>query len=192
MKEVQSLTTVEEIRAFVDPFRLDILRTYYNLGKPATVKQIADEMNEVPSKIHYHVKKLEKVNILKLHHTEEIKGIIAKYYLPTAKSYETKKKDDNDPELFLSEAQQMVENVMDTYKKKIFDIIKDKYVRICYQNLYLTDDELEEFTVMVESFIDSHNTKRDKANIKKHPVFFSIIGNKFRNNTSTISITEDQ
>ena len=43
-----------------------IMKQYYKLGKPATVKQIADEMNEVPAKVHYHVKKLESVGILKL------------------------------------------------------------------------------------------------------------------------------
>ena len=84
----------------------------------------------------------------------------------------------------------MIENVMDTYKKQIFDIIKDKYVRICYQNIYLTDDELEDFMEMVQSFIDSHKVKRDKANIKKHPVFFSIIGNEQKNDSSSITIEE--
>ena len=126
VEELKYLKTVEEIRAFMDPFRLDILRKFYSLGKPATVKQIADEMNEVPSKIHYHVKKLEKFNILELHHTEEIKGIIAKFYLPTAKSFQTIQRDDKlDPKIYLSEAQQLACNVIDGFKKNITNIIKE-------------------------------------------------------------------
>lgn len=58
------------------------------MKKPATVKQIADKLGEVPANIHYHVKKLEKSNIVSLDHTEEIRGIIAKYYKPTAERFE--------------------------------------------------------------------------------------------------------
>ncbi len=40
-------------------------------------------MGEVPAKVHYHVKKLESAGILKLQHTKEINGIVAKFYQPT-------------------------------------------------------------------------------------------------------------
>ena len=78
---------MKEIKAFSDPYRMMIMKQYYKLARPATVKQIADEMGEVPAKVHYHVKKLESVGILKLKHTKEINGIIAKFYEPTAQTF---------------------------------------------------------------------------------------------------------
>lgn len=32
--------------------------------EPLTVKQLADRLGEVPSKVHYHVKELERIGVL--------------------------------------------------------------------------------------------------------------------------------
>lgn len=88
MKDTMLLTELSAIKAYSDPYKIKILQTYYKLNQPATVKQIADYMGEVPAKVHYHVKKLEAVGILKLMHTREINGITAKYYQPMAKHFD--------------------------------------------------------------------------------------------------------
>ncbi len=88
MKERMILTDIKAIKAYSEPYKLMILQMYYQMHRPATVKQIADEMQEVPAKVHYHVKKLEAAGILKLVYTRDINGIIAKYFEPTAKHYE--------------------------------------------------------------------------------------------------------
>ena len=80
MDKVKVLRSLEEVKALSDPYRFKILNCFYEMKKPATVKQIADKLGEVPANIHYHVKKLEKFDIVRLHHTEEIRGIVAKYY----------------------------------------------------------------------------------------------------------------
>ena len=87
MKDVKHLKTLEEIRAISDPYRYKILNCFYKIGEPITVKQLADELGEVPAKVHYHVKKMEKAGLLTLVHTKEINGIIAKYYEPTARHF---------------------------------------------------------------------------------------------------------
>lgn len=45
-----------------------------------TVKEIADELGEVPAKVYYHVKKLEAIQVLYVEHTRLVNGIVAKYY----------------------------------------------------------------------------------------------------------------
>jgi Predicted transcriptional regulators len=90
MEETKELNTVEEIKVLSDPFRYKILNCFYKVGVPSTVKQIADNLGEVPAKVHYHVKKMEKTGILILTHTKEVNGIVAKYYEPTAKRFEIK------------------------------------------------------------------------------------------------------
>lgn len=87
MKNVKVLTTLDEIKSFSDPYRIIIMKHFFRLKRPATVKQIADEMGDVPAKVHYHVKKLVASGLLKLNHTKEINGILAKYYEPTAKMF---------------------------------------------------------------------------------------------------------
>ena len=72
LETVKKLTTVERIRAFSDPYRLQIISTLRNFKRPATVKEISDEMGETPAKVHYHVKKLEKAGILVLVATKYI------------------------------------------------------------------------------------------------------------------------
>lgn len=88
MKERIVISEIKAIKTYSDPYKQMILQTYYNLMRPATVKQVSDIMGEVPAKVYYHVKKLEEYGFLKLCYTRDINGIIAKYYEPTAKCFE--------------------------------------------------------------------------------------------------------
>lgn len=72
--------TDEDIKMAFDPYRKSIIKTVLHSKEPMTVKEIADSLEEVPAKVHYHVKKLEDYGILKLAKTKNINGIIAKYY----------------------------------------------------------------------------------------------------------------
>src|SRR5258708_33674245 len=58
---------------------LELLR-----DQPMTVTQLGELMGEAPSKIHYHVRELEKVGLLELVETREKGGILEKYYQPIA------------------------------------------------------------------------------------------------------------
>lgn len=102
-----------------DPFKYRILMTFYKMEQPATVKQIADAINEVPANVHYHVKKMEQAGILQLIHTKEINGIIAKYYEPTAKTFDircSEELEEPNKKLMLAESQQMVSEVYNSSK----------------------------------------------------------------------------
>src|SRR5258708_15072633 len=58
---------------------LELLR-----DQPMTVTQLGELMGEAPSKIHYHVRELERVGLLELVETREKGGILEKYYQPIA------------------------------------------------------------------------------------------------------------
>ncbi|MDK9711007.1 helix-turn-helix domain-containing protein [Acidaminobacter sp.] len=70
-----------------DPLRLTIFKAFHHLNRPATAKQIADALTLAPAKVHYHVQKLLSIGILELDHTEEINGIIAKFYKTSVDSF---------------------------------------------------------------------------------------------------------
>lgn len=80
--KIKELRTDKEIRIAFDPYRTKIVEQFFiHKGEAMTAKQIADHMEEPPSKINYHIKKLESIDILRKDHTENINGIIAQYYI---------------------------------------------------------------------------------------------------------------
>ncbi|QVK17950.1 helix-turn-helix transcriptional regulator [Mycoplasmatota bacterium] len=185
MLEKKVLKTLEEIKAFSDPYRLSILTTYRNFNRPATVKEIADKLHEVPAKIHYHVKKLEKVEILKLAYTKEINGIIAKYYELTANSYAIHYSENNKElnQIILNEAQRLVENQYENSKQIILNEIANidplsltenndsdsSDIEIVNQNLvYLTEEDIQELKTILERL---GKNKKAKENTKKYHLF---------------------
>lgn len=189
MKDHKVLTTLEEIKALSDPYRLKIITTFRKFGRAATVKEIADKLNETPAKVHYHVKKLEKVDILKLVDTKEINGIIAKYYQPSYEKFIIKY-DENNKELskvFLGETQRVIFNVYDHSKEIILNEIAtadlseiakncddkdDDFVEsIISSTLYLTDKDYNELVELVNKF----SSKDEKGENTKKYHFFNVI-----------------
>ncbi|HEU5367176.1 MAG TPA: helix-turn-helix domain-containing protein [Ktedonobacterales bacterium] len=82
--ETYNLETLEQLRAAADPLRVRIVA---HLSRQAmTVTQLAGVLGEVPAKLHYHVRELEKVGLLKLVETREKGGILEKYYRAVAKT----------------------------------------------------------------------------------------------------------
>jgi len=172
MKNQKTLTTLEEIKAFSDPYRMQILSCIKSLGNSSTVKQIADKMGETPAKIHYHVKKLEKVGILCLDHTEEVNGIIAKYYRITAHKFEIKR-EGIDPAIqkaFLNETQRMISAMYERSKQTIIEQLEkegnssSQFGDIGMTDVYFTESEAQELKDMIHRFYEEHS---DKANPDK-------------------------
>lgn len=185
MEKIKTLATADEIKAFSDPYRLQILYTFKKMGRPATVKQIGDAMGEVPAKVHYHVKKMEKSGVLRLTHTEEINGIIAKYYEPAAESFAIKS-EELDPDvskLVVNEAQKVISSVYDESKKVILEELKTAAHRpkrvtaesIRLSMIYLTDEKARELDKYIEEFLHEYGKKTPKANedtaFRKYHVF---------------------
>ncbi|MTI68490.1 MAG: helix-turn-helix transcriptional regulator [Firmicutes bacterium] len=188
MKKQKILSTLEEIKVFSNPYRLQILNTIKKLNKPATVKQIAEKMKETPAKVHYHVKKLEKVDILHIVDTKEINGIIAKYYNLTAENY-TLDHNETDPEikkLILNEFQRTISSIYDKSKKTILKEIKSEDPNIEKENkiedifsseIYLSNKDANELKKIIQKYVEKNENNPDKENLNKYhlfTVFFSM------------------
>jgi DNA-binding transcriptional ArsR family regulator len=182
MEESKILSTLEEIKAFSEPYRLQILNCFYNIGEPATVKQVADEMGEVPANVHYHVKKLEKTGILKLVFTREINGIVAKYYEPSAKMFNIESKEIGEPILkaVKNETQKLVSNA---YRNSLEAVVRNidnttnskSAFAMSLEELYLTDEEFSEFKIYISDFCNKHNSnKKCGEGSRKFHLFQSI------------------
>lgn len=188
MEEVKLLSTVEEIRALSDPYRYKILNCFYKNGEPITVKQVADELGEVPAKVHYHVKKMEKAGILVLVHTKEINGIVAKYYEPTAKRFNIVGEDVEgmDKSLKLSETLKVISQLYDD-SKNIFlenaslnpypaESKKINRTFVAMENIFLTDEEADNLIKYIHELTEKNNKKQrlQEGNVKEYHCFFGI------------------
>jgi len=181
MEERKVLSTVEEIKAVSDPYRYKILNCFHSVGVPSTVKQIADRMGEVPAKVYYHVKKMEAAGILCLHHTQEVNGIVAKYYELAAATFDIRHEDGSDSSgLFLSEAQQMVSQMYTSSRDLIIETIsKNKGNRekidatLSTQEIYITRDQAKELANFIVKFSDENREKNQECEEKYH-YFFSL------------------
>ncbi|MFS0925587.1 ArsR/SmtB family transcription factor [Enterococcus durans] len=68
----------EQQRVLANPLRSRIVALLFE--KPMTSKQVADLLEKNPGTIYYHIKQLEKNDILEIDHTNTEKGIIEKFY----------------------------------------------------------------------------------------------------------------
>jgi len=175
------LTTLDQIRVYSDPYRIEILFSFKKFDRPATCKEIADSMGEVPAKIYYHIKKMEKAGILKLVYTKNINGIIAKYYEPTAENFvikgEFKGKDSVNTmlgETYLNTLNQIFDKAKSDFLKIIQKSAENHHKGkgvVQYSDLFLTDDEAKE----LHEYIDKIIKERENEKNKNYRVFFSMI-----------------
>jgi len=89
MLEQYEIDSVEQLRAIADILRLriiDLLQSH-----PMTVTQLGEVLATAPAKVHYHVRRLEKVGLLQLVEKREKGGILEKYYQPIAKDISVSK-----------------------------------------------------------------------------------------------------
>jgi len=76
---------LEQLKVLADPFRIKLLERL--VEEALTVKQLAERIDESPAKVHYHVKELERVGLIKLVKTREKGGILEKYYRAVAELF---------------------------------------------------------------------------------------------------------
>ena len=190
LKDNMILKTTEEIKAVSDPYRLKILRVLSSYEEGATASMVAEEMGEVPSKVYYHIKKLEKVGVIEIVKTEVINGIVAKYYKKTADTFsiEGDKEEMNNP-LFLNETYKTIKSVYDesleTTRGAINSGDTSKEITpmiISASDLALTVEEMNELIEYVKTIKNKGSRKKredvekvDEGNVHKVHLLFSIV-----------------
>ena len=183
IEEVRLLETDEEIKIGFNPYKLRIMWIYTRNPEPMTAKQIADEMGEPPSKVHYHIQMLVKHNFLKLIKTKNINGIIAKYYQRVYKSFRMSPKKMDNPILkaFNDDTQVMTYDLQyQRYRKKLlyyfdnhFESGKspDHEYSTIFPTLYMTQKEAEDLSNTFIKLVQNYTIKDDKKDEYK-----SLIG----------------
>lgn len=165
MKKEKILSTLDEIKTISDPFRLKILFLFDEENTPKTVKQMAVKLEEVPSKVHYHVKELERIGVLVIIKTMEKSGIVEKFYLPTAETFKVERSIGSSSEE--TEHMQIGENLFQAMQQDFSRSNKLKKPgengTLNYGLYHLTIEEKEQLALLIREFLENKD-KRDETN----------------------------
>ncbi|MCM3757077.1 winged helix-turn-helix domain-containing protein [Sporosarcina aquimarina] len=82
MKDIKLLTTHEQLKALSDPFKCELLLRL--MERAQTGQQLSEVFELSRARIHYHLKELEKNDLISIVRTEEKNGIVQKFYQATA------------------------------------------------------------------------------------------------------------
>ncbi|MBB4823715.1 DNA-binding transcriptional ArsR family regulator [Sporosarcina luteola] len=85
MENTQFVTTREQLKAISDPLRVQILVLL--IEKEYTGQQLSEVLELPRSKVHYHLKALEKVGFIQLIREEVKGGTVQKFYRAVALSF---------------------------------------------------------------------------------------------------------
>ncbi len=195
----------EEIKIMSDPYRVEIINIMKNHGSPMTVKEIAEKMGEPHGKVYYHIKKFEKIDAVVIHHTKNIKGITAKYYVLNFKeliiSPSTSANSDLSADFAINQSLNMVGSYYDSSKKDFLNFYKklleeskredlspeekskfekkddpNKYGILQNSVLHFTEEEYETFMLDLKSLISKYDNDDTTKPYKKN-FFFTLYSN---------------
>lgn len=75
--------SVADLRALAHPLRLRIMELFAEM--PRTTKQVAELLNQPPTRLYHHVAALERAGLLELRETRKNRGATEKWYATPAK-----------------------------------------------------------------------------------------------------------
>ncbi|WMT39960.1 helix-turn-helix domain-containing protein [Paenibacillus sp. D2_2] len=178
MKKELKLKTLEEVRIYSDPYRIQIMNEFQNFNRPATIKEVADALQEVPAKVYYHAKKLESIGMLQLVDTKLINGITAKYYEPFKGQVIINKSgaDEKIQQVFQSETEKLISNLYDENKKRFLQVSTTGRPKgnLTNTNVYLTEQEVEALFVMINEFCEQHDKSSGEDDRERFEMFFTL------------------
>ncbi|AWB43395.1 transcriptional regulator [Paenibacillus sp. CAA11] len=180
MTDVLNFKTPEEIKIYSDPYRLKIFNNFHLIGRPATVKEVADTMGEVPAKVYYHVKKLESIGLLKVVETREIKGIIAKYYQPFHGEIQivNKELEPAVKKLYTSATQGLISEMFEMNKQHFLSNIggdNPAAGQLMNKKLRMSPEEAQEFFKEVQGLAEKYENRNAEPGLKSYELFVSMM-----------------
>ena len=84
MQNVVYIEEVEQAATLLNPLRLDLLR---QMAEPRSCPELAEFVGETPQKVYYHVKALERANLVKKVSERRVRGTVEGRYQAKGRSY---------------------------------------------------------------------------------------------------------
>jgi DNA-binding transcriptional ArsR family regulator len=82
--ETYVVESPEQAMALLNPLRAEMLS---RLGEPASAAELARGLNEIPQRMNYHLKALEKVGLVRRVGTRQVRNLVEVLYQAIARTY---------------------------------------------------------------------------------------------------------
>ncbi len=82
--ETYVVESPEQAMALLNPLRAEILN---RLAEPASAAELARGLNEIPQRVNYHLKALEKVGLVSRVGTRQVRNLVEVLYQAIARTY---------------------------------------------------------------------------------------------------------
>lgn len=163
MEEHYEIENIEQLRAVADVLRLriiDILRE-----QPMTVTQLGEKLGMAPAKVHYHVRELERVGLLKLVETREKGGILEKYYQPIARVIGVEQTLLSVPPgesiaALSAWLGQVRESFLGAFQQVVEQKVAKPMLSLAFTRLYITPEELNAVVKHIEELVKPYEQPR--------------------------------
>ena len=83
MEDTLVIDTVDKLKIFADPLRQRLLQAF--CCNPTTVKLVAKQMDEKPTRLYHHIDLLEQNGFLEVVDTKQVRGTVEKTYQTVAR-----------------------------------------------------------------------------------------------------------
>jgi len=177
MLEHYEIENIEQLRAIADLLRLriiDLLKT-----QPMTVTQLGEALGEAPARVHYHVRELEKVGLLRLVETREKGGILEKYYQPVARDIAVEKQLLSAPPadavtVMSTVLSQMKEGFLRAFRHMLEQKVNDPYLGLGLTHLYMTAEEMKQLEDQMIDLFKPYEQRRGIEGEQEMVGFFTV------------------
>jgi DNA-binding transcriptional ArsR family regulator len=172
--DTQYLSGLEQIHVISNKVRRQILQLL--VDEPMTVTQLGKGLEMPPPTVHYHVRELVRVGLVRLVATRERRGILEKYYRSVARKFLLPK----DPLRGRSPSEQLatVNELLDDISHHVSAVLsgynqRDEEadaVQLAVRVLFLRPEDLPEIAERIESILEPYREPRDGTIDREHIV----------------------
>jgi len=178
------ISDLDQVKALAHPLRMRIIETLA-ASEPMTTKQVAESLEEKPTRLYHHVDLLEKAGLIRLTHTRQNRGTTEKYYAAIARQFRA------DADLFSDESSDEQENALRPMIHTIFDNTAAELLRLVetqrtgklledegllsYVEMHLPQEQVDEIQQKLKDLIDylqgledPETTDADREGLRKY------------------------
>lgn len=194
MLEQYELQNLEQLRAVADILRMRIVDTLRE--RPMTVTQLGDALGIAPAKVHYHVRELEKVGLLRLVETREKGGILEKYYQPIARDFAVPKELllSAPPDELLATTNGWFEQIKTGFQRALRKMLEQKMqepdATLAFAPLYLTREEQGKLSKQIEELLRPYALQRSIEGERVMQMMFAMYPQDNAEETNGLSTSE--
>ncbi len=160
--DIITLSGKRDLDIYVNPQRQRLLRLMTIIGRPVTPKELSDRMGISASSVQYHLKKLAGLGLVRLSHTERIRGITARFYIapPVTVTLGCLSQDGNNPQR-VALMQSSVNGVFNGFLRYFSRVVETPALAeplgdVMWGVVHLGEAEARELSALVRRFLQEH------------------------------------